>query len=210
MPLFTQKLDLTTAAKNAGTELADVTHIKGAFKVYDTFQALLSESVSRISDDQIVFVSSNSNLYQATVHQPDYVNTYSPSASWAEFNAFAGDIKGVSAGSGLDGGGSTGTVSLNLDTGSAHFTQAVQNLVTAGVFHQTGSYYATTNNLVVTGSMTLDYNGSASTLQINSASNNIFEINQEGVMVLGQQTGTPTPVSGGIYFGSDGNFYFGV
>lgn len=210
MPLFTQKLDLTTAAKNAGTELADVTHIKGAFKVYDTFQALLSESVSRISDDQIVFVSSDSNLYQATVHPPDYVNTYAPSASWLEFNAFAGDIKGVTAGSGLTGGGSTGTVGIALDTGSAHFTTAVTNLSTSGIFTATGSLYSTTNDLVVTGSLELHYNGTTTPLSITSASTEVFKVNPNGVMVLISQSSIPEPVSGGIYFGNDGHFYFGV
>lgn len=210
MPLFSQKLDLTTAAKNAGTELADVTHIKGAFKVYDTFQALLSESVSRISEDQIVFVSSDSNLYQATVHQPDYVNTYAPSASWIEFNAFAGDIKGVNSGAGLSGGGSTGTVSLTLDTGSTHFTDAVTNLSTSGIFTATGSLYATTNDLVVTGSLALNYDGVTTPFSITSASTEVFKINPQGIMVLVSQSAVPDPMSGGIYYGNDGHFYFGV
>jgi len=36
------------------------------------------------------------------------------------------------------------------------------------------------------------------------------QINSEGVMVLGKFDTPPTPVTGGMYYGSDGNFYLGV
>ena len=35
------------------------------------------------------------------------------------------------------------------------------------------------------------------------------QINSEGVMVLGKFDTPPTPVTGGMYYGSDGNFYLG-
>lgn len=35
------------------------------------------------------------------------------------------------------------------------------------------------------------------------------QINSEGVMVLGRFDTPPTPVTGGMYYGSDGNFYLG-
>ena len=121
----------------------------------------------------------------------------------------AGLITGVEAGAGLSGGGTIGTVTLTLDTGSAHFTEALAALATAGIFKQTGSVYSTTNDLEVTGSMTLQYNGSRDPFQITSGSTTTFSISGDGVLTLTSQSGTPTPRPGGIYFGSDGNFYFG-
>jgi hypothetical protein len=35
------------------------------------------------------------------------------------------------------------------------------------------------------------------------------QINSEGVMVLGKFDTPPTPVTGGMYYGADGNFYLG-
>jgi len=127
-----------------------------------------------------------------------------------DFGDFAGDvITGIQAGDGLSGGGTTGSVVLNLDTGSTHFTEALAAINYAGIFKQTGSIYATTNDLEVTGSLTLDYNGSTDPLKITSSSEELFSVSGEGVLKLISQSGTPNPVEGGIYFGNDGNFYFG-
>ena len=41
-----------------------------------------------------------------------------------------GDITGVTAGSGLSGGGASGAVTVNLDTGSTHFTEGVDGRLT--------------------------------------------------------------------------------
>jgi hypothetical protein len=118
-------------------------------------------------------------------------------------------VTGVIAGDGLSGGGTSGSVELTLDTGSAHFTQALAAINYAGIFKETGSFYATTNDLQVTGSLTLDYNGSSDPLQITSGSKTVFSVTGEGVLKLISQSGTPSPIEGGIYFGPDGNFYFG-
>lgn len=118
-------------------------------------------------------------------------------------------VTGVIAGDGLSGGGTSGSVELTLDTGSAHFTEALAAINYAGIFKETGSFYATTNDLQVTGSLTLDYNGSSDPLQITSGSETVFSVTGEGVLKLISQSGTPSPIEGGIYFGPDGNFYFG-
>ena len=36
------------------------------------------------------------------------------------------------------------------------------------------------------------------------------QINSEGVMVLGKFDTPPTPVTGAMYYSSDGNFYLGM
>ena len=56
MPLFSSQLQLNTAASASGTPLADVAAIKGAFKVYPTYEGLSSVPVSLISNKQIVWV----------------------------------------------------------------------------------------------------------------------------------------------------------
>lgn len=45
---------------------------------------------------------------------------------------------------------------------------------------------------------------------IKSGSFVVAQINSEGVMVLGKFDTPPTAVTGGMYYGSDGNFYLGV
>lgn len=136
--------------------------------------------------------------------------TGSFSINGVDFDSLAGGlITSVNPGDGLLGGGSTGDLTLTLDTGSAHFTEALAAINYAGIFKQTGSYFATTNDLEVTGSLTLNYNGSTDPLKITSGSKTVFSVSGEGILKLISQSGIPNPVDGGIYYGNDGNFYFG-
>lgn len=136
--------------------------------------------------------------------------TGSFSINGVDFDSLAGGlITSVNSGNGLLGGGNTGDLTLSLDTGSAHFTEALAAINYAGIFKQTGSYYATTNDLEVTGSLTLDYNGLIDPLKITSGSKTVFSVSGEGILKLISQSGTPDAVEGGIYYGADGNFYFG-
>ena len=96
----------------------------------------------------------------------------------------SGDITSVIAGSGLSGGASTGDATLTLDTSSTHFINAVNSL---SLFQETGSAYATTNDIQITGSLTVG----------------------DGVLRLKEFTTTPTAEAGAIYY-SASNFYFGV
>jgi hypothetical protein len=168
--------------------------------------ARLNFSSANVYEGLLVYQQDTNEIYVLIdASDPSQAGNWALAASVASGSA----LTGISAGDGLSGGGSTGNVVLNLDTGSAHFTDALQAINYAGIFKQTGSYYSTTNDLQVTGSLTMKYDGSTDPFKITSASLDTFSVTGEGVLQLISQSDTPSARAGGIYFGSDGNFYFG-
>jgi len=95
--------------------------------------------------------------------------------------SLAGMISGVSASNGLLGGGPSGVISLSLDTGSIHF---IEGVLKSGVFRQTGSIYATTNDLEITGSLVITNTISALDIVIDnwdSVSSSLARLNSDRV-----------------------------
>ena len=129
MPSFSSKVELTSAANNSGTALADIELIKGAFYTVAEFDDLEDIPIARVSDGQIVWVEDAAATYQATITQPDYINTYAPTVSWSEFSGFGGsggsgtgDITAVIASDGLIGGSFSGTAQLDIGQGDGIIT----------------------------------------------------------------------------------------
>lgn len=111
------------------------------------------------------------------------------------------DISSVNAGLGLSGGGNSGNVSLALDTGSTHFLDALAKINNAGIFKQTGSFWATTNDVVISGSLLVS--GSVTF----TGNGGLVTIDEQ--LVFNEVNITPEVQPGGILY-SASNFYFGI
>jgi len=112
--------------------------------------------------------------------------------------AFTGSVQ---AGLGLGANTIGDAIELYLDTGSAHFLDAVE---ASGLFRQTGSFWSTTNNIQITGSLQVTDNFSVGLLEDPG-----FRAETGGTLQLKAQDTTPSPVSGGLFYSSSDAFYFG-
>lgn len=204
MPLFGTIVDLNSSAKAAGTAVADNRYIAGSFKTYLTladFQATASDAVDRFQEGQIVYISSSNELFKISVqfNTSSFANeVISQSFSWP------GSGGSVDTGSLLTTGSVSGNVltftkgdgstfDLTVDTGSGGGGNA---------FPYTGSAEIT-GSLGLTGSLGVN-------IEDGNGENTKFAINNEGVAVLAALTTVPTAVTGGIYYSSSGDFFFGI
>jgi hypothetical protein len=101
----------------------------------------------------------------------------------------------------------TGSFTLvGLDTGSIYFQDAVYAY---GIFRETGSFWNTTNNVGITGSLQISLERTTDYVGIAVSGSNQITVNSEGILRFTSQSIEPTPVPGGIYFGADNNYYLG-
>ena len=165
--------------------------------------ARLSFSVANVYEGLVVFQRDINQLYVLTDSVNPEVND-----SWALISAAqeGAALSGISAGAGISGGGSSGNVDVSLDTGSNHFISGVIDL---SIFQQTGSYYSTTNQLQVTGSLTLRKDDSGDALSIYNGDVKTFGVSSEGTLLMTTQSVAPNAVKGGLYIDSEYNLHIG-
>jgi hypothetical protein len=105
----------------------------GLFRTYSTYNLLLSSSVNNFSNGQIVYVVDSNTLYQSNISYADMVTTFTDTITWNVYTFAIGDSS-VNAGSGISKSVSSGVTTLTLDTGSSHFTNAVEYIISSGSY----------------------------------------------------------------------------
>ena len=102
---------------------------------------------------------------------------------------------------------------IAIATGSTHFEQGVLSVVSSsnagGIFLPTGSFFSTTNNLKITGSLLLDVTGSGQEFAVARDGEEKFKLNSDGVILFVSQSSTPNAVAGGMYYDQTDAFYLG-
>jgi hypothetical protein len=123
-----------TAYQYVGRKLIDtLTDLKGTFRVFATYSALSTSPVNNFTDNQIVYVANTDTLYKATITYADFITTYSDSISWDTYT-FGGGGTTYEASNGLTGSLSGSTISFSLNTGSLHFQNGVEYIISSGSF----------------------------------------------------------------------------
>ena len=199
MPLFSSKLELTSAASSSGTALADIDFIRGAFRSVPTLGELNNLPVSKVSDNQIVWVEGESATYQATVTLADYINTFEDSVSWSVFSGF-----------GSGGGGSDLTALNSFSASILTYTGSTDTRLTS-IESVTSSLLSYTGSTDTRLSAIETYTSSVDPSTFAGTGSNTFTGNQtiDGLIILTSQSSTPTPVDGGLYFDTNYNLFIG-
>lgn len=107
----------------------------------------------------------------------------------------------------------SGAFTGSLNISGSYFlnnTNILDLIQTSGIFRQTGSFFNTTNNVGITGSLFVDLNGSTDTFKVKVQGEDKIKVNEEGVLVLNSFNTTPTAVTGGIIYSGSNEFYFGL
>lgn len=139
MPTYSSGFTPTTAASSSGEPLGSAPFIKGAFYTVAEYDSLADIPIGLLSDKQLVWVEDAESVYQVTITQPDFFNTFDPTATWSEFSGFGGsggsgtgDITAVIASDGLIGGSFSGTATLKVGQGDGIITGSDSVSVRAG------------------------------------------------------------------------------
>lgn len=120
-------------SNTASIEIKSPYEVGGLFRIYDTYATLTTSSVNYFTDGQIVYVKDTNTLYQSTITYADFVNTFTDSIEWNTYTFAIGDSS-VNAGNGISKEVSSGITTLTLDTGSVHFSTAVEYVISSGSY----------------------------------------------------------------------------
>ncbi len=120
-------------SNTASIELKSPYEVGGLFRIYDNYVSLTSSSVNYFTDGQIVYVKDTNTLYQSDITYADFVNTFTDTITWNVYTFAIGDSS-VNAGDGISKSVSSGITTLTLNTGSAHFSNAVEYIISSGSY----------------------------------------------------------------------------
>lgn len=120
-------------SNTASIEIKSPYEVGGLFRIYDNYASLTASSVNYFTDGQIVYVKDTNTLYQSDITYADFVNTFTDTIVWNTYTFAIGDSS-VNAGDGITKSVSSGITTLTLNTGSAHFTNAVEYIISSGSY----------------------------------------------------------------------------
>ncbi len=78
------------------------------------------------------------------------------------------------------------------------------------IFRRTGSFWSTLNNIQITGSLSVDLDGTEDTVSITVQGQEKLKVNEEGVLVFTALDSEPSAVQGGIYFSTNSELFLGT
>lgn len=120
-------------SNTASIEIKSPYEVGGLFRIYDNYASLTASSVNYFTDGQIVYVKDTNTLYQSDITYADFVTTFTDTITWNVYTFAIGDSS-VNAGDGISKSVSSGITTLTLNTGSAHFTNAVEYIISSGSY----------------------------------------------------------------------------
>jgi len=120
-------------SNTASIEIKSPYEVGGLFRIYDNYESLISSSVSYFTDGQIVYIKDTNTLYQSTITYADFISTFTDLIEWNTYTFAIGDSS-VNAGDGISKSVSAGITTLSLNTGSVHFTNAVEYVISSGSY----------------------------------------------------------------------------
>lgn len=183
----------------ASGSFTDITYVQGGWITVASSSTMYSLYHDRLKDGQVVYVQSSDSLYKVTKFVAFETPGYAGLDDSASFSSFT-----------FPGGAVAGTLSSSAQIASeisGAFTSLSASIASrfdllgglGGIFALTGSFYSTTNNIQITGS-----------LSVSSGSFEGFKVDSVGRTIIGDSSNLNLqPIDGGIIY-SGSLFYFGL
>lgn len=183
----------------ASGSFTDITYVQGGWITVASSSTMYSLYHDRLKDGQIVYIQSSDELYKVTKYVAFETPGYAGLDDSASFSSFT-----------FPGGAVAGTLSSSAQIASdisGAFTSLSASIASrldtlggvGGIFALTGSFYSTTNNIQITGS-----------LSVSSGSFEGFKVDSVGRAIIGDSSNLNLqPIEGSIIY-SGSSFYFGI
>ena len=183
----------------ASGSFTDITYVQGGWITVASSSTMYSLYHDRLKDGQVVYVQSSDSLYKVTkfvaFETPGYAG-FEDSASFSSFTFPGGAVAGT-----LSSSAQIATdISGAFTSLSASIASRLDTLGgVGGIFALTGSFYSTTNNIQITGS-----------LSVSSGSFEGLKVDSVGRTIIGDSSNLNLEaIEGGIIY-SGSTFYFGL